>query len=358
MDQRIATYAPRKGEESWAIPGTTAKKDDNCGTVLKWVACSADPTHWKQPMVEHCDRVECPECWTYWGIKQSKRMADRLRGYIAAAQEQLVGYDWHKVNAQNLRHWVFSPPENTIHPTQNYDQIKAIGKEFVTWAGVTGGVLVFHPWRIREEIQILLRNKIGAIKLSEDEKEIKFWQAAREDLLGLGSWREYCYWSPHFHVVGFGYVRDAREVHSATGWVYKLIRNVRILKQKKSDGVDDQIAALCFYMISHAAYQWTKKIPVWFGCCTPRNLKKVGKPVPSEFDGMKLVCPKCAAKLVEYSADPFTDEIGEKKLGDDGLEIYRTIKDTIQRFEITRENYGEWKKAKQGRKRPYTNSTD
>lgn len=328
----IQLYTLLPGEDTWSIPGTTKIKDQNCGIVIRWVACSHDPTHWKQPMVEHCDRVECPECWTYWGIKQAKRMAGRLRGYIADAQEHLIGYDWHKTNAQNLRHWVFSPPSGVLVPTQDYDTIKVIGKKFVLAHGVTGGVLVFHPWRIREEVVPLLVHKLQTHKLSDEDKEKKFWQAAREDILGIGNWRQYCYWSPHYHVIGFGYVQDARQLHSETGWVYKHIRNVRVQVQRKPDGLDDQIAALCFYVISHAAYQWTKKIPAWFGCCTPRNLKKMGDPVPSEFDGMKLVCPKCAARIVEYQDD--AGKIGEKKLSEEGEEIYRTIKDEIQKYQI------------------------
>jgi hypothetical protein len=336
-------------EKNWSIPGTDGIPDQSCGQVIKWIACGADPTHWKRPLVDHCDRVECPVCWTYWGMKQSKRMADRLRGYVDSSEKQ--GFAWHKTNAQNLRHWVFSPPEGTILPEMQYQGIKNIAKAQILDAGATGGVYATHLWRIREEIKTDLLTFIKSFKLSEEEREKKFWQCAREDVLQLGSWREYCYWSPHFHVVGFGYLENSRELHSRTGWVYKLIRNVRIQKERKPDGVDDQIAALCFYIISHAAYQWQKKIPSWFGCCTPRNLKKDGDPVPSEFDGMKLVCPKCQAYIVEYQDDG--GKIGMKKLTDpengppkeqghwdeSHREIVHTIRDTEQKYKITKELY-------------------
>lgn len=335
-------------EQLWSIPGTTKQKDEHCGDVLKWIACSRDPTHWKQPLVEHCDRVECPVCWTYWAAKQSKRMAGRLRGYVADAQERLIGYDWHKANAQNLRHWTFSPKDGVIPPDMDYDRIKQIGKKIIERAGSTGGVFGFHPFRVRPDIQIRLHNRLRLTRLSSEDKEIKFWEAARLDLLDLGSWREYVYWSPHFHVAGFGFLQDARTFHSETGWVYKLIRNVNIKKERTPDGVKDDIASLCFYILSHSGYQWTKKIPCWFGCCTPNNLKKKGKEVPSEFDGLKIVCPKCQAAIVEYSQD-LEGNIGEKKLSEEGEEIYRTIKDTIQRYEIIKEHWNEERKRRKKR---------
>lgn len=331
--QRIRSPA----EKLWAIPGTTLKKDENCGTILKWVCCSRDPTHWKRPLVEHCDRVECPECWTYWGTKQSKRLADKLRGYVADAWEHLEGYQWHKKNSQNLRHWAFSPPQDMITPEMSYDKIKDIGKKFVLFSGVTGGVLVFHPFRIRKEMHLKLIMHQKLLKFSEEEKEKKFWQCARDDVLGLGDWREYCYWSPHYHVIGFGYVENSRELQSRTGWVYNFIRNIPVQKIRMLDGVEDAIAQVCFYVLSHAAYQWLKKIPVWFGCCTPRNLRKIGDPVPSDFDGMKLTCPKCAAVVVEYQDND--GKVGEKKLSEEGEEIYHSIKDVIQKYEIVNEVY-------------------
>ena len=137
-------------------------------------------------------------------------------------------------------------------------------------------------------------------------------------------------------VIGFGYIENYRELYAKTGWVYKLIRNIPVQKIRTPEGIDDAIAQACFYILSHAAYQWLKKIPVWFGCCTPRNLKKKGDPVPSEFDGMKLACPKCAAKIVEYQDN--NGEVGEKKLTEEGEEIYHTIKDVIQRYEIVSKN--------------------
>ena len=348
--QRCAQqHAPQQRSEyelKFSIPGADGKPDPNCGTVIKWVACSHDPKHHKSPKVDHCDRIECPTCWTFWANKQAKRMADRLRGYVESAGK--MPYAWHKINAQNLRHWVFSPPEGAINPEADYDSIKTLGKTFIQSAGCTGGVFVFHPWRIKEEYQLELIKATKAMKLSIEEKEKKFWQAAREDVLGLGSWREYCYWSPHFHVTGFGYVVNARELHAKTGWVYKLIRNVRVARVHKPEGIDDQVAGLLFYQISHAAYQWQKKIPVWFGCCTPRNLKKDGDPVPSEFDGMKLVCPKCQSYIVEYHDNE--GEPGLKKIADDydpndkqehwddtHGEIIARIHDKIQKYVILKE---------------------
>lgn len=335
-------------EKSWTLPGTTVKADESCGTVLRWVACSRDPTHWKRPIVEHCDRVECPVCWTFWAKKQAKRLADKLRGYVADVWEHLEGFEWHKENAQNIRHWAFSPPENLITPEMSYDKIKEIGKRFVLESGVTGGVLVFHPWRIREELTLRLILSQKIVRLSNEEKEKKFWQCARDDVLGLGDWRDYCYWSPHYHVIGFGYVENARELHNRTGWVYKHIRDIPVLKIRTPEGVDDAIAQVCFYILSHAAYQWLKKIPVWFGCCTPRNLKKKGEPIPSEFDGMKILCPKCTARLVEYQ--DIDGKVGEKKLTEEGEEIYHTIHDVVQKYEITEEGLCQNWRKKQGLK--------
>ena len=51
---------------------------------------------------------------------------------------------------------------------------------------------------------------------------------------------------------------------------------------------------------------------------------------------MKLACPKCAAKIVEYQDN--NGKVGDKKLTEEGEEIYHTIHDVIQKYEIIFKN--------------------
>lgn len=142
--------------------------------------------------------------------------------------------------------------------------------------------------------------------------------------------KEYMYLSPHFHVVGYGYLMQSDEFHEATkakrgkrdGWVYKWIRNI---------GDDADLMGLLKYMFSHSALigkakegmksngSIYRKFPIenvtYQGDLAYRSLK-------SELIGSKMVeipCPICDKPAVEWygwDQEPAIDPITGQKTYD------------------------------------------
>ena len=314
-----------------------------CGTWSRSYACSNDASHFLKSVKHHCDNPSCPVCFGSWTSKAAKRIAERVRGYITAATDTQVDLDgfelasWHKDNSRYLNHYMLSPRDGEITPDMPYNAIKQRGRAMAARIGITGAVQLFHPYRIKKKLHLsLVRVCRGAVHMTEEERDKKFWALVREDVLRLGSWREYVEWSPHFHYIGFGRLpscitlEDKASVSTILGgWVVKWIRHVETERTFDGQTMHDPIAALASYLLSHAGYQSGRKIPSWLGVLGPNRLRKVGEP---ERLSVSVVCPVCGSPVV----------LGEERYGvwessrdpdDGGLVPYR-LRYCIQQYEI------------------------
>lgn len=271
---------------------------------------------------------------------ESRRISERLHGYVDAITGQKTitseffsdDFTWHLRNAQNVRHIILSAPQELIDiTTMEYDTIKEIGARFALRVGITGGVIVFHPWRIRDELKPMLALKCkGLSKMNTEERDKKFWQLVREDVLHLGDWTRYTKYGPHFHVIGFGYVENTKEVYNRDGWVVKVVRNVSTVRGFTGTEIEDPIVSLVAYVLSHAMIEKGKKTPKWFGVCTPRNLRKVGEAEKVQY---KCVCPKCGQRIV-YWQETLDGADYIKAIDEYGKEIPWVLKEKQYRYEI------------------------
>ena len=100
------------------------------------------------------------------------------------------------------------------------------------------GEIVFHPFRIREEIRLRLIDYCKQKQIDEPSYSSGgFWKLARDDVLDLGSFDAYRVFSPHAHVICFGRFPNAKEYHEQTGgWVYKNIRDLPLEITIREDG--------------------------------------------------------------------------------------------------------------------------
>jgi hypothetical protein len=107
--------------------------------------------------------------------------------------------------------------------------------------GLFGGCSIFHPFR---------------------EHEDKSW-----------------YWSPHFHVLGFGWVRHVKTLYEKYGWI---IKNV---------GVRKSVHATLMYQLSHAGVHKDHHVVTWFGALSYNKLRV------DPFREVKPCCPLCDHEL-------------------------------------------------------------
>jgi len=316
------SYAPLGTDtfrRKFQIPGTGEITDPNlCGFWFSTAACSEDSGHFTKHIEQHCDDPSCPICFGHWASKQGARISERLRGYIEAAgrgQRTLdcsVDVLWHQDNSRYLNHYVLSAPKTVITQDMTIDQIKASGKVMAAHVGITGGFMGFHPYRIKRAIQTQLSYACReAVRMNEDDRERKFWELVRTDVLQLGSWEHYVEWGPHFHIIGFGRLPmnpfpkgspEAKDWAETTfaGWLPRWIRHVATETKFNGHAIKDPIAELAAYILSHAAYVPGKKAVAWIGCCTPGRLKKVGKPDKQSYN---VVCPVCGCAVIMGGMD-------------------------------------------------------
>ena len=291
---------------------------DTCCDVTGYISCPDG--HFKIPLKDSCQRVECPECFMDWARKAAHRISDRLRG-VRSAYYHTRRDEFGKV--RSFRHFVFSPPQDLLSEDSTLDQAYALWRSFWrTYKPLYGGCVIYHPYRISDEAE---RGLAAYMKARGEDKTDEFyergglWQLARADVLGLGSFRAYFTWGPHFHVIGFGYAPKSDVFERETGWVYKNVgdRGAKVRIDKKSGTIVDEVELTARYQLSHAGVERGKSGKFrdayrWFGICDGKHCRLVknskgGAVIRLTVDSV-LVCPACGRKLT-FETDCITGEV-------------------------------------------------
>jgi len=199
----------RKLNRDWGfqLPGNGVKTSENCGKVMSRSRLRGDSGKDWRYNLHDCKNPKCPECYTRWSWREGKKIAEKF----ARIRSLIPG---------RPRHVVFSPGPRACY--KDYEQLKKEFYKVIDQAGVTGGVYVFHPWRSRGK---------GKNKYRKGQN----------------------YWSPHFHIIGYGYLKPSDEVYRSCGWVYK------------NKGYKKSISGTVAYLLSHCGYRPGKKSLVQFG---------------------------------------------------------------------------------------------
>jgi len=234
---------------SWKLPKWDVARD-GCGDVSGVKACPEG--HGKPDMLHNrCFRPECPVCYKAWSNREGNHVIERLE-----AGEVL----YHRVGKKlyRVRHIAFSPPQDmALKSMASVDGFKGLRSEAVKVmkkAGVLGGCIIFHSHR-------------------------------KHFVEGVPVW----YYSPHFHVLGYGYLVSADKFYEDTGWVYK------------NKGVRNTVGGTVSYLLTHAGlgYVGDKRV---FHCVTWFGIMGYSRMVIKS-DTRRVVyekCPVCDAELHQY----------------------------------------------------------
>jgi len=266
----------------------------SCGEVIQFVKCPTCNTI-KNLIRVSCDQQFCPECWNRWAKKQTERALDRLKGY----RDLFYSTNPKGTRLGKPKHFVFSPDPDVVSKyikkwqrLTNSDQygytmamVKLRSKliKIMRDHGLMGGLIIFHPYRIKDEIKD---------QLSRIKSDKKYWILIRENALNLPTWQDYVYFSPHFHVISYGFIAKSNEFYNKTGWVYK---NRGSLKK------DEDIAGCLFYALSHAGVMDDKHTVTWFGSLSYN--KMVREREKEWVEKEPVVCEKCGSPLMIHWLD-------------------------------------------------------
>jgi hypothetical protein len=187
----------------FTLPGQGEQTNDKCGEWTHPLSCpnhgdnqltlGGKLAHDRYIATHSCHNSNCPVCYESWASRQALDASDKLI--------QAIGLYRHEgLVLGKIKHVVFSPPQEMakeLHGTMGgATRLRTIAKENIKASGMRGGVIIYHPFR------------------QNDPREDNF----RQDLKPY-AWYE----SPHFHVIGVGWLKKANEFYVSTGWIYKNI---------------------------------------------------------------------------------------------------------------------------------------
>ena len=291
------------GLHPYYIPGLGDVTSELCGSVRhlhRCPECLEVRLHYYQ-----CHNYSCPTCYGSAAHQAAERIEDRVSGIGCVLR--LNG-----VKTRYPNHIIISPPVNTFQPG---DDIRVWRKRVYDVArsiGVIGAAVVFHPYRIYDEIKEQLRSFNGG----DDSGGL--WSLIHKNVLGLESWREYVEWSPHFHLIGFmPNIKIKSDVlESETGFVYKVVKYQNSNDSGRMYSVPN-IKAVVNYLLTHHAYIDGSVGYTYFGVLSYNKAAVVAKERHIE----SIRCPVCDCVLEKWvgfgvNDDGSIDLSGARNCGD------------------------------------------
>lgn len=197
-----------------------------------------------------CLRAECPTCYESWAGKEAGKVQDRLR---------------RSPKKGRPIHLIVSPSMLDI-ARLSYERLRRRSYVISKNSGFKGGSCIFHPFRERE---------------------------------GRRGWEV----SPHFHMIGFGWIKGTKEGYERHGWV---VKNARIRKT---------VSGTALYQLSHAGIHKHHHTVTWFGSLAYNKLR-----IPPQ-EPEKEVCPICGEELRElwyFGSEKLPEERGDFWLDPEG----------------------------------------
>lgn len=241
------------------LPGHGSSRG-SCGQYFT-VGCLEDG--YIEKHIKTCMRADCPICRQKW--------AGRLAGKAEYRISQVGGLG-------PAKHIVVSLPQADFGLVQtDYPGLRRKVYKIVKRVGVKGGCLIFHPFRRRCP-------RCGTVP-----------EKGHKTCLFCGNYWFEWYFSPHFHIVGFGWVEGTAKEFLRSGYV---VKNV---------GRRKSVGGTVLYQLSHAGVHLRYHVLTWFGSLSYNKLKVE----PEIREGNR--CPVCGAPLLPCAwfgdgDDPLEDQ--------------------------------------------------
>jgi len=223
--------------DGWHLPATKEAHD----WCSKWstVGCLNVKAHenteahgkgFVKTFQRSCYRADCEKCFKKWMARESNKATRRIEKY-------------EKLSGKNAKHIIISVPSWLYHKSK-----KELAKEsykILKDIGCIGGTTIFHPFRKKDRT---------------------------------------LFYSPHFHVIGFGWLDHVAESYYKNGWIVK------------NKGCRQSTFATFYYQLSHAGIKKHNHTLVWFGDLSYSKLKVEKEKIEAN------ICPYCRDKLREVES--------------------------------------------------------
>ena len=227
--------------DEFSLPGRTGQPYATCGSwlsegCLNVIEHNQETLDGQGPVGKvyvrryqmSCKRAVCPVCFRSWARAEAEKIDYRLKA-------------WRSKKKMKVIHVSISPPLKDVL-SLSYSNLRKKAYKVARKHGFIGGSLIFHPFRKRYNAWVF---------------------------------------SAHFHLLGYGWIRNVAENFKAEGWIVK------------NHGIRKSVKATAFYQLTHAGIHDTYHSVTWFGSLAYNKLKISPMPEPEPFR-----CPICRKKLV------------------------------------------------------------
>jgi len=293
------------------VPGTLDKTSEYCNTVVAAEYCQDCGK--VEPRFYHCNNWDCPSCYFHTATRAAHRAEDRLLG-VQKAFGDVGKYPGRII------HVMFSVPE-AEYEDFDYKKSRKACYQYADMIGMLGGVVAYHPYRVKKEYHKPLLDYLKTAGLPGGH-----WRAIKDNPLGLASWRDYIYFAPHFHILGFypKIVMKSNEFFELTGWTYKAIGVYQ----------DRNVFRTLRYLCTHLAVpEGHDQALTYFGIAS-YNKTSVESLKISSFK----VCPSCGSE--NYYLIPCGDNLyslyaeGVKPSFDSSLIVHVRLVRTVRKYTV------------------------
>jgi hypothetical protein len=224
---------------SWRYRGCLHVEDHLNDGLFESIAGKAYIEFYKRS----CLRAACPVCYEKWAGKEAGKIEYRL-----ASVGRKMGRVIHVTVSPRMDDWAMP-----------YEKLRAKAYSISKKSGFRGGSCIFHPFR---------------------EDDNGFW-----------------YFSPHFHLIGYGWITGTKKGFESHGWV---VRNLR---------VRESVSGTALYQLSHCGIRKGTLSVTWFGKLSFNKLR-----IPPK-EPEKHVCPACHRELVQLYFLGRDEQLPDKEEG-------------------------------------------
>lgn len=250
----------------------------------------------------------CPDCSTRWRYQRTQDIVERLASF---RRVRLGGYRATEKGREpfyvpirkfkKLKHITVSLGPEISAKMEKAKTIRGLRRMFhkaeklALGKGVEGGVIIFHPFRLVEELKPELQ-AIAAEKFKWAPGEFGLWKA----LVKLPNWRRYCVFAPHFHIIA-SYPRSRKLVQGnaediEAGFLFKGISNINSI---------EEIVKCSMYQLSHAGVlsPFGAHTVRWFGKLSTRNWSFERAPEEIQKELLKII-DRATGNFSEAEGEP------------------------------------------------------
>lgn len=259
---------------------------DYCGEKTgSKIVCSGSPDdHHYRVLKLSCHSLGCPICWPSRATELARKSGEKVWAYHVITQ------------GHTPSHWSFNmAPEMFPSPSLGDEvlirKIRMWGVAQAKAAGIIGALILPHAYRIKKEYQAQFSEEAERRNILERKnKEITSKWNRYDIVREHKNWRDFVDYSPHVHLVGYGYLLKADKFKSKYGFVYRKHGNLNALSD---------VQACINYLLSHAPLAKGVQVYSFFGVLANNQLVPL-----DEYEEVE-VCQDCGKPMInDHTHEP------------------------------------------------------